>query len=72
MKQIDPDIVRAARNLIEFYGTKAEAVAEERASHVAPFGESNGAAVTWHRISAAVRTLQQKQSQLRPGPLPRS
>jgi hypothetical protein len=54
---MDPDVARAARNLISEHGTAAEAIALERAKHAE---ESNRPTVaqTWLDIAAAVREMQ--------------
>jgi len=55
----DAQLIRAARELIEVYGSQAAAVAEKRALHLDEYGESVTAA-TWRQIAAAVRIIEAK------------
>ena len=53
----DPDVARAARNLITEHGEVAETVALARAKH-AEDSNRPGAARKWRNIAAAVREMQ--------------
>jgi hypothetical protein len=53
----DPDIHRAARHLIDNYGSSATTVAERRAINMEQSG-SDSAAKTWHLIARIVRQIQ--------------
>jgi hypothetical protein len=50
-------MIRAARELIEVYGSQAAAIAEKRAVHLDESGESLPAA-TWREIADAVRAIE--------------
>lgn len=52
-----PQLIRAARELIEVYGSQAAAVAEKRALHLDECGEGVPA-TTWREIAHAVRTIE--------------
>ena len=54
----DPDIVKAARCLMDLYGADATAVAEKRARNVG-MGPKDSAAMTWRRIAGAVCAIEQ-------------
>jgi len=59
----DPDVIRAARHMIENHGRHALFVAERRALNLAADGSRTGAEI-WTQIARAVRQLQ------RPPPAP--
>ena len=52
-------LIRAARELMEVYGSQAAAVAKKRALHLDECGEI-ATAMTWRDIAAAVRTIEAK------------
>jgi ClpP class serine protease len=57
--QREAQLIRAARELMEVYGSQAAAVAEKRALHLDECGEI-ATATTWRDIAAAVRTIEAK------------
>jgi len=50
-------VIRAARKLIEVYGSQAAAVAEKRAARLDECGETVTATI-WRQIGDAVRTIE--------------
>jgi hypothetical protein len=57
--QREAQLIRAARELMEVYGSQAAAVAEKRALHLDQCGEIATATI-WRDIAAAVRTIEAK------------
>jgi hypothetical protein len=57
----DAQLIRAARELMEVYGSQAAAVAEKRAIHLDECGEGISA-TTWRQIADAVRSVEAKDS----------
>jgi ClpP class serine protease len=55
----EAQLIRAARELMEVYGSQAAAVAEKRALHLDECGEI-ATATTWRDIAAAVRIIEAK------------
>jgi hypothetical protein len=55
----DAQLIRAARELMEVYGSQAAAVAEKRALHLEECGE-RVTATTWRLIADAVRNAEAK------------
>ena len=53
---IEPQIIRAARNMIQNHGAGAGAVAEKRARNLSAYNKLDSAA-TWHQIAVAIRQL---------------
>jgi hypothetical protein len=53
----EAQLSRAARELIEVYGSHAAAVADKRASHLDECGEI-ATATTWRQIGDAVRRIE--------------
>jgi hypothetical protein len=53
----EAQIIRAARELIDVYGSQAAGVAEKRAAHLDECGQ-NLPATTWREIADAVRTIE--------------
>jgi hypothetical protein len=64
--QREAQLIRAARELMEVYGSQAAAVAEKRALHLDECGEI-ATATTWRDIAAAVRTIEAKDPSRRSG-----
>jgi hypothetical protein len=62
----EAQLIRAARELMEVYGSQAAAVAEKRAIHLDESGERL-TATTWREIADAVRTIEVKDSPRRSG-----
>ena len=62
----EPQVIRAARELMEVYGSQAAAVADKRASHLDEYGEK-ATATTWREIADAVRTIETKSLSRRSG-----
>jgi hypothetical protein len=62
----EAQLIRAARELVEVYGSQAAAVAEKRALHLDECGEV-ATAMTWRDIAAAVRTIEAKDPSRRSG-----
>jgi hypothetical protein len=58
----DPDVTRAARNMIENHTKRAAWVADERARHLRIDG-NNAAADLWTQIARAIRLMQQDRSE---------
>jgi hypothetical protein len=56
----DPDLMRAARALIDLYGAEAASVAERRAGNL-PGNVPESAASRWRRIGNVVRSLEASQ-----------
>ena len=55
----EAQLTRAARELMEVYGSQAAAVADKRATHLDECGEGV-TATTWREIAHAVRTVEAK------------
>jgi hypothetical protein len=53
---IEPQIIRAARNMIQNHGADADAIAEKRARNLSAYNKLDAAA-TWHQIAIAIRQL---------------
>jgi ClpP class serine protease len=64
--QREAQLIRAARELMEVYGSQAAAVAEKRALRLDECGEI-ATAMTWREIADAVRTIEAKDSPRRSG-----
>jgi hypothetical protein len=58
-------MIRAARELMEVYGSEAAAIAEKRAIHLDECGERL-AATTWRQIADAVQTIEAQDPPRRP------
>lgn len=54
---VDPDVLRAARGLIDQYGRQAALVAEQRAANL-PGARPCAAAHTWRKIARMVRDIE--------------
>jgi ClpP class serine protease len=67
--QREAQLIRAARELMEVYGSQAAAVAEKRALHLDECGEI-ATAMTWREIADAVRTIEAKDPSRRSGRSP--
>jgi hypothetical protein len=63
MRQLsnDTQLIRAARELMQVYGSQAAAVAEKRAIHLDESGETL-TATTWRQIGDAVRRIEARVS----------
>lgn len=61
----DAQMIRAARELMEVYGSEATAIAEKRAIHLDECGERL-AATTWRQIGDAVQTIEAQDPPRRP------
>ena len=55
--QREAQLIRAARELMEVYGSQAAAIAEKRALHLDECGETL-TATTWRQIGDAVRKIE--------------
>jgi hypothetical protein len=55
----EAQLIRAARELMEVYGSHAAAVAEKRTLHLEECGE-RVTATTWRQIADAVRSVEAK------------
>jgi len=64
--QREAQLIRAARELMEVYGSQAAAIAEKRARHLDEYGEI-ATATTWRAIASAVRTIEAKDPSRRSG-----
>lgn len=54
---IQPEIIRAARNMIDNHGARASMVAKQRGDNLAGCGRYDVAA-TWQQIAAAIDQIQ--------------
>ena len=63
----EPQMIRAARELINMHGSQAAAVAEKRAIHLDESGKRLTAA-TWRQIADVVRTIEARVSPRHPVP----
>jgi hypothetical protein len=57
----DAQLIRAARELMEVYGSQAAAVADKRATHLDECGQGV-TATAWREIAHAVRTIEVKDT----------
>jgi hypothetical protein len=64
--QREAQLIRAARALMQVYGSQAAAVAEKRALHLEECGEE-ATATTWREIAHAARTIEAKDPSRRSG-----
>jgi hypothetical protein len=62
----EAQLTRAARELMEVYGSQAAAAADKRATHLDECGEGV-TATTWRAIAHAVRTVEAEEPPRRSG-----